>query len=120
MIISWAKHQGGVFQYEGGRGGCRKFLWRTLKDTCKFFINHILIPKRYQIKLEGGGNPLIKAGTDVRAQALGFAGVNFCLGIRFWEINFSQALGFWQFLTKKCEIFDERVKKAGFSLVGGD
>ena len=31
----------------------------------------------------GGGNSLIKVGTDVRARALGISGVNFCSGIRF-------------------------------------
>ena len=49
---------------------------------------------------EGGGDFLIKVGTDVRARALGILGVNFCPGIRFWEVNFARALGFWQFLTK--------------------
>ena len=53
------------------------------------------------INNEGGGDSLIKLGTDVRARALGiFRGVNFCPGIRFWEVNFARALGFWQFLTK--------------------
>ena len=31
-----------------------------------------------------GGDSLIKVGTDLRAQALGFSGVNFCPGISFW------------------------------------
>ena len=47
-----------------------------------------------------GGDSLIKVGTDVGAQAFGILGVNFCLGIRIWEVNFAQTLGFWQFLTK--------------------
>ena len=47
-----------------------------------------------------GGDYLIKVGTDVQAQALGILGVSFCPGVRFWEINFAWALGFWQFLTK--------------------
>ena len=47
------------------------------------------------------GDSLIKVGTDVRTWALSFSKVNFCLGIRFWEVNFAQALGFWSFLTKK-------------------
>ena len=47
-----------------------------------------------------GGDSLIKVGTDVRTRALGILGVNFCPGSRFWEVNFAQALGFWQFLTK--------------------
>ena len=57
-------------------------------------------------KIEGGGgDSLIKVGTDVRARALDISGVNFCPGIRFWEVNFARALGFWQFLTKKmCNI----------------
>ena len=50
----------------------------------------------------GGGHSLIKAGTDLRARTLGISGVNFCPGIRFWEVNFAWALGFWQFLTKMC------------------
>ena len=37
----------------------------------------------------GGGNSLIKVGTDVWTRALGILGVNFCLGIRFWELNFA-------------------------------
>ena len=52
----------------------------------------------------GGGDSLIKAGTDVRARASSILGVNFCPGIRFWELNFARALGFWQFWTKKCNI----------------
>ena len=46
----------------------------------------------------------------MRAQALGILGVNFCPGIRFWEINFARPLGFSQFLTKKIVVFDKRVK----------
>ena len=41
-----------------------------------------------------GGDSLIKVGMDVRAQALGISGVNFCPCIRFCELNFVQALGF--------------------------
>ena len=48
-----------------------------------------------------GGDSLVMVGTDVRARALGISGVNFCAGIRFSEVNFAGALGFWQFLTKK-------------------
>ena len=49
----------------------------------------------------------------MRARALGISGVNFCPGIRFWEVNFARALGFLQFLPfdKKCVIFYKRVKK---------
>ena len=64
----------------------------------------------------GGGDSLIKVGTDVRARALGTSGVNFCLGIRFWEVNFAGALGFWQFLTRKCVIIDKRLKKVTYLL----
>ena len=53
---------------------------------------------------------LINVGTNVRALALGVSGANFCPGIRFWEVNFAHALGFSQFLTKKCVIFDKRDK----------
>ena len=51
-----------------------------------------------------GGRLPKKVGTDVRARALGILGVNFCPGSRFWEVNFGRALGFWQFLTKMCNI----------------
>ena len=44
----------------------------------------------------------------MRARALGILGVNFCPGIRFWEVNFARTLDFWQFLTKKCVIFDKK------------
>ena len=47
----------------------------------------------------------------MRFRSLGISGVNFCQGIRFWEVIFARALGFLQFLTKKCEIFDKRVKR---------
>ena len=60
--------------------------------------------------MKGWGDSLIKVGADVWAQALGISGVNFCPSIRFWEVKFAQALGFRQFLTKKCVIFDKRVK----------
>ena len=39
-----------------------------------------------------------------RPGQLGILGVNFCPGSRFWEVNFTWALGFWQFLTKICNI----------------
>ena len=42
----------------------------------------------------GGGDSLIKVGTDVRARALNF----------------------WQVLTKKCVIFDKRVKEVTYLL----
>ena len=65
---------------------------------------------------EDGGDSLIKVGTNVRARALGISGVNFCPGIRFWEVNFGRALGFLQFLTKKCVIFYKRVIKVAYLL----
>ena len=37
-------------------------------------------------------------------------------GIKFWEVNFARALGFWQFLTKKCAILDKSVKKVTYLL----
>ena len=40
----------------------------------------------------------------MRAQALGISGVNFCLCIRFCELNFEQA----------CVIFDKRVTKVTY------
>ena len=49
----------------------------------------------------GGGDSLIKVG---------ISGFNFCLGIRFWEVNLDCVLGFWQFLTRKCVIFDKSEK----------
>ena len=47
----------------------------------------------------GGGVPNI-GRYGCAARALGILGVNSCPGIRFWELNFAHALGFWQFLTK--------------------
>ena len=47
---------------------------------------------------EGRGDSLRKVGTDVRARVLGIAGVNFCPGIKFCELNFALALGVWQLL----------------------
>ena len=44
-----------------------------------------------------GSDSLIKVGTDVRARALGLSGVNFCPGIRFWEVNVARALVFGKF-----------------------
>ena len=73
------------------------------------------IPNLLLLELEArGGDSLIKVGTDVWAWALGISGVDFCLGIRFWEVNFTRALGFWQFLTKKCVIIDKRVTKVTY------
>ena len=63
-----------------------------------------------QAFIRGEGDSLIKVGTDVRARASGFSGINFCLGIRLWKVSFAQALGFRQLLTKKC-VIDKRVKK---------
>ena len=60
-----------------------------------------------------GGDSLIKVGTNVWAQALGILGVNFCHGIRFWEVNFAQVLDFWQFLTKEYVIFYKTSEKSG-------
>ena len=59
--------------------------------------------------VERGGDSL-KVDTDVRARALSILGISFCPGSRFWEVNFARALGFWQFLTKKCVIFDKSEK----------
>ena len=39
---------GGFSKYKGSRGARRKFSWQTLKDTCQFFVNHVLTPKRCQ------------------------------------------------------------------------
>ena len=44
----------------------------------------------------GGGGA--KVATDVLAQALGFSGVNFCLGIRLWEVTFVRHKVFGDFL----------------------
>ena len=51
----------------------------------------------------------------MRARALGISGVNFCPGIRFWEVNFARALGFWQF-DKKCVMIDKKVKNVTYLL----
>ena len=47
----------------------------------------------------------------MRARALGISGVSFCPGISFREVNFSRALGFWQFFTKNV-LYLIRVKKS--------
>ena len=44
--------------------------------------------------VRGGGDSLIKVGTDVRAQTLGISGVTFDPCIRFCELNFVDALVF--------------------------
>ena len=62
--------------------------------------------------MRGGGGGLSRYGCA--GQTLGISGVNFCLCIRFCELNFVQALGFWQLLTKKCVIFDKRVTKVTY------
>ena len=49
-----------------------------------FNKNYGVIRKTYT---GGRGDSLIKVGTDVRAWALGFSGVNFCPNIGFWEVN---------------------------------
>ena len=59
-----------------------------------------------------GGDTLIKVGTDVWAQALGFSGVNFCPGIRFREVKIVRAI-----FDKKCVIFDKRVKKVIYVII---
>ena len=46
------------------------------------------------------------------ARALGISGVNFCKGIRFWEVNFAGALVFAIFDKKVCI----RVKKVTYLL----
>ena len=71
----------------------------------------VALPDITEAVLRGGGDSLIKVGTDVWAQALGISGVNFfpALG-QIWEVNFARALGFWQFLTKKCVIIDKSEK----------
>ena len=45
------------------------------------------------------------------SQALAFH-VNFCPGIKFWEVNFARALGFCR-LNTKCVKFDKKVNKNG-------
>ena len=52
--------------------------------------------------LGGEVDSLIKVGTVARAQALSISGINFCLGIRFREVNFAWALGFSAIFDKKC------------------
>ena len=47
-----------------------------------------------------------KVVTDVLAQALGFSGVNFCLGIRLREVTFVMRKVFGGFLNEKCITFD--------------
>ena len=42
----------------------------------------------------GEGRGLIKVGTDVRAWALGFSGVSFSPGIRFWALSSAETRNF--------------------------
>ena len=48
-----------------------------------------------------GGDSLIKVGTDVWAPGIRYFRGQFLPGSRLWEVNFAQALGFWQFLIKE-------------------
>ena len=48
---------------------------------------------------------------DVWARALGISGINFCPGIRFWEVNFARGIRFLVIFDKKCVILDKRVRK---------
>ena len=68
---------------------------KTVK-TVKFFI-----PSPSSEVGEGRGDSLIKVGTDLRARALSISGVNFCPGIRFWEVHFARALGFLAMCNEK-------------------
>ena len=56
--------------------------------------------RQFETQPGGGGDSLIKVGTNVRARALGISGLSFCPCIRFWAI-----------VDKRCVIFDKRVKK---------
>ena len=71
------------------------------KQNCKLKIGLSCDETESWLTNEGGGDSLIKVGMNVRTRALGISGVNFCPGIRFWEVNSAQALGFWQVLTNK-------------------
>ena len=42
------------------------------------------------------------------AQALGFSGLNFCLSIRFWEVNFAWVLTFFDKKNLQCLIKGEK------------
>ena len=58
--------------------------------------------------LKGRGRLPEKVNTDVLAQVLGFSGVNFCLGIRPWEVTFvtRKVFGDFFFKNEKCITFD--------------
>ena len=74
-------------------------LYVDLLSQHKALVTKILL-QGYKVNDFLGGNSVIKVGMDVQAQALGISGVNFCLGIRSWEVNFARALGFGQCLAK--------------------
>ena len=84
----------------GFRGLAVNSPWRQ----ALYFSNLHLVPN-FLAGSTSRGQRIIKVGTDVRAWALVFSGFSFSLGFRFWEVNFARALGFWQFLTKKCNIW---------------
>ena len=73
-----------------------------MTSSSKYYILRIKQGHRFDFKDFGFPveDSLIKVGTDVLAQALDISEVNFCPGIRFWDVNFARALGFWQFSTK--------------------
>ena len=52
-----------------------------------------------------------KVVTDVLAQALGFSGVNFCLGISLWEVTFVGHKVLVDFFNEQCITFNLRVKE---------
>ena len=64
------------------------------------FCNYVKVFIGFDLCREG--DSLVRVGTDVWAQALGILGVNFCLGIWFWEVNFAWALGFLVIFDKMC------------------
>ena len=52
----------------------------------------------------------------MRARALSISGVNFCLSMKFCELNFARSIGCLAIVDKKYVIFDKRMTKVTYLL----
>ena len=55
---------------------------------------------------------------DVRAWPLRLLAINFCLGIRFWDVNFAWVCRILAIVDKKCVKFDKGVNKSDLLMEG--